>query len=135
MGGPHSAQPFPVLIIQRAGVMTQGAVQTYTKMPGGWAYLFISWKGTLIITTMLLIPLVFFFLLSLQSHLGFFREINLWLSVTGENYLFSVCCLKTVEHFMITCFQQQQKTKGESKEAVKIPHTSVRSWLDGRASI
>jgi len=36
--------------------MTQGAVQTYVKVPGGWAYLFISWKGTLIITTLLLTP-------------------------------------------------------------------------------
>lgn len=61
MGGPHSAELFPVLIIQRASVMTRGAMQTDAKVPGGWGYLFISWKGTLIITTMLLTPLFFFF--------------------------------------------------------------------------
>lgn len=65
MGGPPSAELFPVLITQRAGVMTEGAMQIYAKVPGGWAYLFISWKGTLIITTMLLTPppLFFFFLI------------------------------------------------------------------------
>lgn len=66
MGGPHSAELFPILIIQDVGVMTLGGMPIYTKVPGGWGYLFISWKGTLIITTMLPTRLFFFF--NLCSH-------------------------------------------------------------------
>lgn len=35
MGGPHSAELFPILIIQNAGEMTPGGMPIYTKVPGG----------------------------------------------------------------------------------------------------
>lgn len=46
-------------------------MQTYAKVPGGWGYLFISWKGTLIITTVLLTPLFFFVIFAVT--LGFLQ--------------------------------------------------------------
>lgn len=78
-------------------------------------------------------PFFFFFIciLPLQSHLGFFREINLWLSVTRENYFFSVCCLSTVKHFMSTCFYQQwwQKNEGRKKGDSKSPLSKCQRLL------
>lgn len=101
MGGPHSAELFPVLIMQRASV-DRGCNADLCKGARRLGLFIYFLEGHLNHHHHAAYPS--FFLLSLQSHLGFFREINLWLSVTRENYFFSVCCLNTVEHIKITCF-------------------------------
>lgn len=145
MGGPPCARLFPILIAGTAMKWHRVQLRPHRCQELGLG--FISWKGTLTITTMLLTPLLssscFFFclffkicILPLQSHLGFFREINLCLSVTRQNYFFSVCCLSTVKHFTSTCFYQQQwqkkpqpNNKGRKKWDKKVPHANVRGSL------
>lgn len=107
--------------------MTPGAAQT-PQVPGAWAWIYFL-EGHLnhhhhaAYSSPLLSSSCFFFclffkicILPLQSHLGFFREINLCLSVTRQNYFFSVCCLSTVKHFTSTCFYQQQWQKKPTKQ-------------------
>lgn len=65
-------------------------MKTYGKVPGGWVYLFILWKGTLIITiTLLTLGWGGFGFFIFAVTLRFLRGNKSAVSVTTENDFFS----------------------------------------------
>lgn len=143
MGGPPCARLFPILIAGTAMKWHRVQLRPHRCQELGLIY-FLEGHLNHHHHAAYSSPLpgfffVFFFkicILPLQSHLGFFREINLCLSVTRQNYFFSVCCLSTVKHFTSTCFYQQQwqkkprpNNKGRKKWDKKVPHANVRASL------
>lgn len=78
--------------------------------------------------------------LSLHSHSGFFREINLCLTVTRENYFFSVCCLRSPVSSNNGDKKQRGKEKGQEKSLLVLlevggmaePPSCGRWWMNMR---
>lgn len=124
--------------------MTQGAAQTLQVL-GAWAHLFISWKGTLIITTMLLTPLLFFFFkfylyFTFAVTLGFLQG-NKSVAQCNKRKLFFLSLLPEhsetfYEHLFLSAMvaKKKKKSKGGRKETAEIPHANARASLVPRTN-